>query len=310
MTAIAGIASLGAGNTHSLNIMDIVEDSIQYTLNGGIAFGDDIIYVIETDNGSWTRRDTVYKSFGAGTSVFSDDCSNTGNWTGNWFTNSQEYVSPSSSITDSPFINYFNNTNSDCELDQTFNFNNATYAYATFWAMWEIEDNWDYVQFMASTDGGSSWTPLCGKYTNQGGANQDLDEPLYDGFQTSWVLEEVDLSDYVGVSNVQFKFRLISDGGVTEDGYYLMIFSVYTDATVSMDEFTEQDLLIYPNPANNELNISFDELIEMDKIEITNELGQVIMTIQPTSAQLKINAAELQRESISSQHIVLTRKRN
>lgn len=76
---------------------------------------------------------------------------------------------------------------------------------------------------MASTDGGTSWIPLCGKYTNAGNSNQDLDNPLYDNFQTEWVLEEVDLSDFVGMTDVRFKFRLISDAGVTEDGFTLMI---------------------------------------------------------------------------------------
>src|SRR5690606_24007536 len=141
-------------------------------------------------------------------------------WTGTWSTTPEDYVSASTCITDSPYIDYSNNSIETMELDQGFDFSNATYAYATFWAKWEIEDNWDYVQFMASTDDGSTWSPLCGKYTNQGGSNQDQDEPLYDGFQTEWVLEEVDLSDYIGSNNVKFRFRLIADQGVKEDGYY------------------------------------------------------------------------------------------
>src|SRR5690606_9229404 len=39
MTAIAGIQSLGTGNIHSLSITEIVEDSIQFTLDNGISFG-------------------------------------------------------------------------------------------------------------------------------------------------------------------------------------------------------------------------------------------------------------------------------
>jgi hypothetical protein len=298
MTAIDGIQTLGTANVHSLALMEIIEDSIQFTLNSSIQFGDPITYVIETNNGTWTRRDTVYKTYGAGTQVFYDDCSNTSNWTGDWSFTNEDFVSPNNCITDSPFTNYSNSVSWDCELNQSFTFNNATYAYVNFWAKWEIEDNYDYVQFMISTDNGSSWTPLCGKYTNDGGSNQDQGEPLYDNFQSDWVYEEIDLSDYLGVTNVKFKFRLIADGGVREDGFYFDEFELYTDgeeggSNNGLNDLAADQIAVYPNPANNMVSINYSSDITVERIDITNELGQKVKSIIPISENTQVSTTEL-----------------
>jgi carboxypeptidase T len=295
MTAVDGIQSLGSGNTHSLALMEIVEDSIQYTLNGGIQFGDPITYVIETDNGTWTRRDTVYKTFGAGTSLFFDDCTTTANWTGDWSFTNEDFVSPSNCITDSPFVDYLNNSSTDCQLATSFSLGDATYAYINFWAKWEIEDNWDYAQFMISTDQGASWIPLCGKYTNEGGSNQDQGEPLYDAFQTEWVQEEIDLSDYLGEAVVQFKFRLISDQGVREQGFFFDDFEFFTDATqnAGISEWNDHMINLYPNPANTSLTVNYQEQMDVKEMQITNNLGQIVRTLTPNSSQMLIEIADL-----------------
>jgi carboxypeptidase T len=296
MTPIAGIQSFGAGNVHTLDIMEIVQGAITYTLLPGVVFGDDITFLLETDNGSWTRKDTIYKSFGLGTVVFTDDATNLDNWTGDWSFTNEEFVSPNNCITDSPFSDYSNNTESDCELIQSLSLVNATYGYVNFWAQWEIENDWDYCQFMISIDGGSAWIPLCGKYTNQGGANQDFDNPLYDNFQTDWVFEEIDLDDYLGESDVRFKFHFIADGGVTEEGFYFDDFSLSTDAdesTESITEIADLDVLIYPNPTSSQITIAIEQIGEVAELEITNNLGQVISTQVPNGTNTKISTSNL-----------------
>lgn len=286
MTALTGIQTLGAPNVHTLNIMDIENDSISFVLDPGIQFGDEIKYLLKTDNGTWIKIDTISKTYGSGTAVFSDDCNDLTNWTGNWNFTSEDFISASNSITDSPFTNYADDENSEIELNQSFSFENATYAYVNFYAKWEIENDYDYVQFMASTDGGTSWIPLCGKYTNAGNSNQDLDNPLYDNFQTDWVLEEVDLSDFIGMTDVRFKFRLISDAGVTEDGFYFDDFAIYTDHIddSGTDEFTQNVLSIYPNPAHDVITLQFTNYSAVSHIEIYNELGELVSAWKPTSS--------------------------
>ena len=107
---------------------------------------------------------------------------------------------------------------------------NAISAKVTFYAKWDIEANYDYVQFQVSTNGGNSWVGQCGLYTVAGtdddGSVQPDGDPVYEGVMSDWVLEDINLSDYLGqVINVRFRLR--SDGGVTEDGYYFDDFKVF-----------------------------------------------------------------------------------
>ena len=132
MTPVTGILTLGGSNTHTMNIMDIDYDSISYTLDPSVVFGDEIKYLLLTDNGTWTRVDTITKTFGAGNAVFTDDCDDLTNWSGNWDFTNEDFVSPLNSITDSPDIDYNANVSSSLELIQSFNFENATYAYIKF----------------------------------------------------------------------------------------------------------------------------------------------------------------------------------
>jgi carboxypeptidase T len=290
MTALTGIQALGGTNTHTLNLMDIEEDSIDYTLVPGISFGDEIKYVLHTDNGTWVRNDTITKTFGLGTAVFSDDCNDLTNWAGGWSFTNEDFVSASNCITDSPFSDYNDNENSDLELNQTFSLANATYGYIKFDAKWAIENDYDYVQLMISTDGGVMWTPLCGKYTNPGSSDQDFENPLWDNFQLSWVHEEVDLADYLDTPNVKFKFHLVSDVGVTEDGFYFDDFAIYTDAFddsgIGGPAMTE--LTIYPNPANDAVTMQINNYSEVSSIEIYNEIGEKVIVIVPMSNVLQV----------------------
>ena len=65
----------------------------------------------------------------------------------------------------------------------------------SFWTKYDIESNYDYAQVEVSTNNGSTYTPLAGNYTQPGtGSFQPNGEPLYDGVQTSWVNEEMDLT--------------------------------------------------------------------------------------------------------------------
>jgi len=57
--------------------------------------------------------------------------------------------------------------------------------------------------------------------------DQDAGEPVWDGTQTSWVKEEINLIDFIG-QTIQLRFRLVSDNFVTGDGFYFDDFQVNT----------------------------------------------------------------------------------
>lgn len=273
-----GISSVGAPKSFStLNIGQTTTDSIAYTLDVGLQQGQDFQYILRLSNGTYTKDDTLTKIYGTGTTLFADNGSTLNNWTStSWSTTAADFVSPSTSITDSPGGNYPNQTNRIINLSNSINLSNAIAASAMFYAKWEIEDNYDYCQFEVSTDGGSSWTPLCGKYTNTGSANQDQGNPLYDGFQTTWVREEVDLSDYLG-NTVNFRFQLRSDNFVTEDGFYFDDFeiSVIEQATAEVNDTDLVLFHLFPNPANQTVKVQLEHL-ESGTIVIRDASGREV----------------------------------
>ena len=291
MQAISGIQTLGAPNVHTMNLMDVDSDSISFVLDPSLGFGDEIKYVLKTDNGTWTRTDTIIKTFGTGTTVFTDDANTVNNWSGDWGTTTEYFVSAGSSITDSPNSDYSNGASTEMVLNDIITFENATYAYVQYYARWAIENDYDYTQFMISTDNGNSWAPLCGKYTNLGTSNQDSNNPLYDGTQTSWVLEEIDLTAYIGMPNIRFKFTLNSDNFVTDDGFAFDDFKIYTDGfnDSGVGELSENEISIYPNPANNVVNIYSNGNNDLKQIEIYNNLGQKVEVVNGLSNKTTIN---------------------
>ena len=126
---------------------------------------------------------------------------------------------------------------------------------------------------------------MCGHYTNAGTSDQDEGQPLYDGVQSDWVFEEVDLSDYLGESDVRFKFRLISDIWTTGDGYYFDDFMIYADdgsaTTDDIEELSLADISVYPNPAGNYVNIRLKYPASIQTIEVLNEIGQHVADFNP-----------------------------
>ena len=227
---LLNIATIGNPVQYNLNLQQTQTGSISYTLNPTIQFGDYIRYVLKTDNGLWVKRDTITKTFGAIALQINENATSSTNWTGNWNTTTSTFVSSPRSFTDSPSGNYANNANTTYTYTPSIDLSNATAAKVSFYAKWDIEADYDFVQFQVSTNNGSTWIPQCGKYTVPGqsgnGSVQPSGQPVYEGVQTSWVQEEISLSEYLG-QTIKFRFQLRSDGGTRKDGFYFDDFKVY-----------------------------------------------------------------------------------
>ncbi len=253
-----GILSAGSSKVYNLPVTGQIEnDSIAITLDPSLTNGQSFQFVLSISNGYFAYNDTITKVFGSQQILMADDGSSLLNWTSaSWNTTTAQYVSAPSSITDSQAGDYGNNASTEIILNQAIDLTHALQATVTFFARWEIEDNYDYVQLQASNDAGASWIPLCGKYTSTGTSDQDAGQPLWDGMQTSWVQEEVNLSDFLG-DNIQLRFTLVSDVFVTEDGFYFDDFQIQViNGPSSADENDLPELSVYPNPANSVLNIA------------------------------------------------------
>ncbi len=284
-----GINVTSTGDPKVFENMDLLEtrtDSIFYTLDPAILSGHEFKFLVSVDNGDYILSDTVTKIFGETYVIFEDDCNDLSNWTSSeWAVTTSSYHSPTGSITDSPGGNYPNNHTSTVTFNDQVDLSNTGYAMLQFWAKWEIEQGYDYVQLQISTNGGSSWNALDGKYTVIGNENQAVGEPLYDGTQSTWVQEEINLSDYIGDA-VKFRFRLKSDWSVNGDGFY---FDDFTVSTVIM-EYTgispnsaKQSFVLsepIPNPAvgATKVNFKIPESTQNVIFKLYNSTGQIVFS--------------------------------
>jgi len=282
----SNILSVGAAKVFNVTQFVTVQDSITLTLDPNISNGDIVRYVLTVDNGFYTQSDTVERIYGNYVVAFNDDGNTLLNWTNqgttsNWEVTTSDYYSPTGSLTDSRIGNYANNQTSEIILNQSIDLSVATDASLDFWAKWDIEADYDYVQVMAAGSNGI-YQPLCGLYTDIGTNNQALNEPLYDGTQPIWVAERMSLNDFLGESSVQLKLRLVADVWIAEDGFYFDDFKV----NVLSSEFSNQQNILdsdlelgqnQPNPAALTVYIPLEipsMIEEQITLQISNVLGQ------------------------------------
>ena len=262
---LLNIASVGNAVVYDLALMQTSTGSISYTLNPNIQFGNLVKYIIKTDNGLWVKRDTIVKTYGAYNLQVTENATAVTNWTGNWATTTSTFVSSPKCFTDSPTGNYANNANTTYTYVPTIDLTNAFAAQITFYAKWNIEADFDYVQFQVSTDGGTTWIGQCGNYTNAGtnanGSVQPNNQPVYDGIMSNWVMEEINLSDYLG-QIIKVRFQLKSDGGTRKDGFYFDDFNIYFNnqgaAVTPTAQFTMNNAVVCTGLINDFNDTSLD----------------------------------------------------
>jgi hypothetical protein len=251
------IQSVGApAALGNLALLETKTDSIQIFLQPGTTQGSEVKIAVGVDVGGYVYRDTLIKYYGTPSDIYYSDGTSVNGWqaVAGWGVTTQQFYSPSSSITDSPTGNYTSNTDRRITLTGLTIPAGQLKPALSFFAKWNVEAEYDYVQVSASSDGGSSWTPLCGKYTKPGTVNQDEGQPIYDGIQNEWVEEYMSLEGFPAGA-LQIRFRLVSDGQVNADGYYFDELRVtgFTDDTGV--EAVETKTEVWPNPTTSEVNI-------------------------------------------------------
>ena len=194
-----------------------------------------------------------------------DEMNDAANWlpSGGWGLTNKKYVSAPSSFTDSPSGNYSANTNAILTYKNNIRLLNALHAFLEFDTQWDIEGGYDFGQVQISIDNGLTWSPLNGQYTRitEGGlySIQPKGQPIYDGTQTDWVHEIMDLSDYLG-KPLNLKFLLKSDEYYFYDGWYIdnIKVSYYTNL-LSGEPYIERN--VRKNIDSNLFRIKLNSLI-------------------------------------------------
>jgi len=158
-----------------------------------------------------------------------------------WEATNLSFHSSPTSFTDSKTGNYSSNATVTMTLKNAIDLSTNAHPRLSFWTKFDIEGGWDYGQVKISTNNGSTYTPLTGLYTNLGNTLgfQPPNEPLYDGSQSSWINEVMDLTNY-NTNQVKLKFELKTDESVVRDGWFIDDISivVYGIVPVELSSFT------------------------------------------------------------------------
>ncbi len=288
-----------------LGQFEIKEASIPYQIRSDINIGEEISYILEVDNGLFIHSDTITKIFkGANVELLYDSGLSMGNWiepvNTSWFVDDFVFYSPPSSFSDSPNRNYYSGVNNEFKLSEPVDLRDAEAAYLSFRAKWAIEPSHDYVQLLGSSNG-FNYIPLCGKFTKVGSILQDEGNPVYDGFQSEWVLEIIDLEQFVG-GMLHLKFGLYADESVEMDGFHFDDFKIvaFKERTSTDQEVTDfSSFKLYPNPASTTLFYHWSPVFHNNKttrLFMYNTLGQQVFstTIEPSVSMAPLNIPQLQ----------------
>lgn len=219
------------------------------------------------------------------------------NWIlGQWGATTEDFVSHSNSITDSPFSNYLPNHQNELILNKSINLTSPNYvnAYIKFYVKWDIENGRDYAQLIVN-DGIEDYA-MCGNYTNNGVAytGQPDGEPLYDGIQKNWVEEYISLREFMG-KVITIKIVMNSDNTVERDGMYIDNFRIYAveqflDGTEDLRELNRA--ILYPNPAANTIYINRPDH-DLVYLQLIDAYGKLLLNQHVASAKHSVDIAFL-----------------
>lgn len=263
------------------SLFNTYTDSFFVQLNPALNASTDFSFIVHISNGINAYEDTITMKFISGDTLFNSNCNSVTPFTttSTWGATTSTYVSATGSITDSPNSNYHNNANTLITLTNAIDLTTVPVATLLYNAKWQLEKDYDYVVPQISTNGGTSWTSLCGMYTNVGTNQNNSTDNLYDGYQADWVQEVVDLTPYVG-NNIKLRFQLVSDQYQTYDGFYFDDLTVLGPDTTHFttnipNKVPSDNWQVFPNPANN--SISFHPAMDGREVVVYDVVGNIVL---------------------------------
>ncbi len=235
LTAVSSDLTIINGVVQILNIASQDTSAVNQPLNFSIApdasFSQQHKLLVRTKKDNVTMsQDTLSITLGVPNYLFIDSTENPlTHWTitatpvssPKWEATTTSFVSAPVSFTDSKSGMYSNNATVTMTSTTPIDLSMVNNPKLTYWLKHDIESNWDYAQVMISTNGGTLFTPLAGRYTTMSsGTFQPPNQPVYDGVQAAWVQEEISLLPYSG-QQILLRFKLVTDGTQQKDGIYL-----------------------------------------------------------------------------------------
>lgn len=217
--------------------------------------------------------------------------------TGSWGITEEDFISAPYSMTDSPNGDYEDAISTSLLISEPLVLDKAEAALLKFYTKFDIEDDYDFVQIQATRDG-STYEPLCGLYTEPAQPNQLSDfSHVYDGLQSTWVQERIDLNDFIGEEVVFLRFTFESDFFVNGDGFYFddMVIELFGDEVNSTQELNPFVIALTPNPTADQVLVRVDarNLHKDLTYRVTNLAGQTVTTGNIDRPEKEVDLYEL-----------------
>ncbi len=293
---------IGAPQTYTtLSLLQKVVDSMSYTIASGTPNGQKMRYELKLFNGFYNISDTIELYYGKYFRNVVPSTNTLADWTtSEWdICSSYYYSAPASIESNAGCAKYANNSDNTIALTSTVDLSHALQAYLYFHCKWGIESSYDYMAAQATPAGTFAWQPLCGKYTKPGTPSQLHTEPIYDGQQPQWVMEEIDLHDYLG-QKINLQFEMVSDAAVNYAGFYFDDLNVITvqDSTILSVSSTSQgnsSIALFPNPAQGQatLMVSGYSFAHPLNAGLYDCMGRKVMEMNITASTTNIDLQNL-----------------
>lgn len=120
-----------------------------------------------------------------------------------------------------------------------------------FYLAYELETNYDFIYLQYSIDNGQNWSTI----------------DAYNGFDPELKEYTYDLNQSMFSENITFRFHLVADTYVNEEGAVVDDFSINGTLSTIDNDFIPR-VTIYPNPTNGLFTIDTNRQFELKKIKI------------------------------------------
>lgn len=171
--------------------------------------------------------------------------------------------------------NYPPQGRSDMLVSPTLDFSQTTEASLFFKVSYAFynEEYVDTLRVMVSTDCGITYQTVYEKYGQELSIIETTDE-WFPEINSDWRKEYINLSEFAGEENVRVAFVAINGFG---NNLFLDDFEFFVSDNPEPVSLEEDKFLIYPNPAEEFLNITFN-LLEKEavRVELFNMQGAII----------------------------------
>lgn len=146
--------------------------------------------------------------------------------------------------------NYPQNSSSSL-VSPCFDLSNIESGFVQFYIGYELETGYDFVYFQYSVDSGLNWTTI----------------ETFNGFDATLKQKEYTLSQEMLTANTLFRFHLISDDIIHEEGAVIDDFIV-EGTTLSFSNDFNQYVSVYPNPTKGVFTIDISNAFQIKDISI------------------------------------------